>query len=40
MQALRWNGRNDRGCDVGSGVYFFHLESGNQKQTGRLAKIR
>ncbi|MCH9007503.1 T9SS type A sorting domain-containing protein, partial [candidate division KSB1 bacterium] len=36
FQKTRWEGRNDRGHDVGSGVYFMQLEVGKQKFHRRI----
>ncbi len=37
---VRWNGRDDDGRDVASGVYFIHLHSGSESGTGRIVLIR
>lgn len=34
--AVRWDGRNDRGGDVQSGIYFYRLEAGAAERTGRM----
>ncbi|MGD9546474.1 MAG: hypothetical protein AB7V45_02895 [Candidatus Krumholzibacteriia bacterium] len=35
-----WDGRDDRGRTVAAGVYFYLLESGGHKQTGRMVMVR
>jgi hypothetical protein len=35
-----WDGRNDRGREVASGVYFLALEIGGERDTGRLVYLR
>ena len=35
-QRLQWNGVNDSGIHLGSGVYFYQVEFGAQRQTGRM----
>ncbi len=35
-----WNGRDERGHDVSSGVYFYRLRSGEQKLARRMLLIR
>ncbi len=37
---VRWNGRDDRGQDVSSGVYFARLEAGAQSRTHKLVLAR
>lgn len=32
-----WDGRDDRGAEVGAGVYLIQLESGARSETGRIA---
>lgn len=39
-RAVRWDGRDASGQEVGSGVYLFRLESGREAVTGRLVKVR
>jgi len=36
----RWNGRDERGRDVASGVYYSRLVAGQRTQTGKLTLIR
>lgn len=35
-----WNGRDERGREVASGVYFYRLEAGHQIQTRRMVLLR
>ncbi|MGH7455126.1 MAG: DUF7594 domain-containing protein, partial [bacterium] len=37
---VRWNGRNDNGNEVSSGVYLIHLEVGQQHLTRRLTLLK
>ena len=37
---VRWNGKDDFGRDVGSGVYFYNLEAGAYSTTRRMLLIR
>ena len=39
-QALYWDGRNDRGEAVSSGVYFYHLVAGQQSEIKKMIVIR
>ncbi|RKX69195.1 hypothetical protein DRP53_08960, partial [candidate division WOR-3 bacterium] len=38
--AISWDGRDDSGRKVGSGVYFVRLETGNQKFTRKVLLLR
>lgn len=38
--ALRWDGRDDAGHPLESGVYFYKLSAGTDQATGRLVSIR
>ncbi|KAA0230039.1 T9SS C-terminal target domain-containing protein, partial [candidate division KSB1 bacterium] len=38
--AIRWDGRDDRGVSVTSGVYFIRFESGGRAQTSKLTVMR
>jgi flagellar hook assembly protein FlgD len=35
-----WNGTNDRGANVGSGVYFYRLVTGKKVLTKKLVMLR
>jgi hypothetical protein len=37
---LRWDGRNDHGRSVAAGVYFYAVEVGGEKHTGKLVILR
>ncbi len=37
-QSLLWNGDDDRGRQVGPGIYFIRLQSGPQVQTGKVLR--
>ena len=39
-QAAYWDGRNDMGESVGSGVYFYTLEAGDYRKTRRMTVVR
>ena len=39
-QRIAWDGRNDRGHLLASGVYLYRLESGNQVETRKLVLLR
>ena len=39
-QAAYWDGRNDIGEEVSSGIYFYTLEAGNYRTTRRMVVIR
>ena len=36
----RWDGRNDHGAEVGSGIYLYRLEAGAQVQVRRMTLLR
>jgi len=38
--AVSWDGRDERGFDTPSGLYFFRMKSGNQAITTRLVRVR
>ncbi|RPJ49373.1 MAG: T9SS C-terminal target domain-containing protein, partial [Candidatus Latescibacterota bacterium] len=40
LHQSEWNGRDDAGRDVSSGVYFYRLEEGNRVRSGRLVLAR
>jgi hypothetical protein len=37
---IRWNGRDDRGREVGGGVYVLRLTVGGEVVTGRVVKVQ
>jgi hypothetical protein len=39
-QQVAWDGRDDAGTGVGSGVYFYSLETANSRRTGKIALVR
>ena len=39
-KAIYWNGRNDLGESVASGVYFYHLSAGGYSATRRMAILK
>ena len=39
-QAAYWDGRNDMGEEVSSGVYFYTLEAGDYQRTRRMTVVR
>ena len=39
-KAIHWNGRNDFGEGVASGVYFFHLSAGNYSATRKMLILK
>jgi hypothetical protein len=39
-QTVRWNGRDDFGRDIASGVYFYRLAAGAHLQTRRMVLLR
>jgi hypothetical protein len=38
--AVRWDGMNDRGTVAASGVYFYHLLAGDQRQIGKMSFVK
>jgi flagellar hook assembly protein FlgD len=40
VHVLRWDGRDDRGAPVASGVYLCRLQTGEREQTRKLLLLR
>lgn len=40
VHALRWNGRNEAGIQVGNGVYFYRLQAGAFSQVKRMLLLK
>ena len=40
VYTVRWNGRDDRGSEVASGVYFCHLQVGSRAQSRKMNLVR
>lgn len=38
--SVRWNGRNNNAGEVGSGVYFYEMKSGNFRKTRKMVVLR
>ncbi len=38
--SVTWNGRDNRGLEVGSGVYFYTLQAGGTEETRRMVLVR
>ena len=39
-KAIYWDGRNEIGEQVGSGVYFYHLSAGNYSDTRKMLIVK
>jgi len=40
LQNITWNGKDDMGQNVGSGVYFYHIKTGDFEATRKLVLLR
>ena len=40
QQAIHWNGRNQDGESVTSGVYFYQIEAGNYRQMRKMVILK
>ncbi len=40
VHSLDWDGRDDAGREVGSGVYFYRLTNGQEQRTGKMVLLR
>ena len=40
QQAIHWNGRNQNGESVTSGVYFYQIEAGDYRQIRKMVILR
>ncbi len=38
--AVRWDGRDERGVEAGSGVYLYRLQAGAQVQVRRMVLLQ
>ena len=39
VHRIDWDGRTDAGRVAGAGVYFYQLEAGEQRRSGRLTRL-
>ena len=37
---VRWNGKNEAGVSVASGMYYYRIDAGSQSKVGSLAIVR
>jgi len=40
LNEITWDGTDDRGHALGAGVYFYRLDLGGSRETGRIALVR
>jgi flagellar hook assembly protein FlgD len=40
LQESRWDGRNDDGVSVGSGVYLYRVEVGHERFNGKMVLVK
>lgn len=40
FHAVNWDGRNESGEQVSSGIYFYRIDAGGQKATGKIVLLR
>ncbi|RKZ12611.1 hypothetical protein DRQ50_11665, partial [bacterium] len=40
MDSIEWNGRDERGSRVASGVYFYEVRQGHEVQVGKMALLK
>jgi hypothetical protein len=40
MHAASWDGRDDRGAEVASGIYYYRLDASGSRETRRMALVR
>jgi hypothetical protein len=40
LHQVQWNGRNNSGSTVGSGIYLYRLEVGQERFTGKMALVK
>ena len=40
LNQIIWNGTDDRGASVGSGVYFYRLELGGERLVSRMVLVK